>query len=62
MYCIVSDDDGHDYVIPKDRRKDWESWVEDPESAYRELPEWADPIGGSPSLVVFPSYNIEGRR
>ena len=61
-YCIVDDDDGHHYVIPVDKEEEWSDWVESATNYWNEmkydeeepeLPEWADSIGGCPSLVKF---------
>lgn len=63
-YCIVSDDDGHYYVIPVNRFEEWDEWVYKtvPYSIERGCtPEWADSVGGCQSPVNFPSYEVEGR-
>lgn len=70
MYCIVGDDDGHDYVIPWDKTEEFHKWVDNNALSYGECdyeqslevlskPKWAYEIGGSPSCVVFPSYEIK---
>ena len=58
---IVSDDDGHHYVIPRDKGTEFEMWltaVTEYWSPYSrtqhqgdvpEKPNWADEVGGSPS-------------
>jgi hypothetical protein len=59
MYCLVRDDDSHWFVIPKDREEDWFDYLDSLEDEdYPEEPEWAVSVGGSASLVVFPSFNI----
>lgn len=37
-YCLVSDDDGHDYVIPADKRDEWNRLIDD---EMNEAPDWA---------------------
>ena len=58
-YCVVSDDDGHWYVIPAGKRDDWDEFVQ---SAGRDLsiaaPDWAIPID-DPSKVSFPDFSID---
>ena len=56
-YCLVEDDDGHWYVIPTDRRVAFDLWLCNPDSDPIP-PEWAEPVGGSPSLVEFTEYMI----
>ena len=42
-YCLVSDDSGHDYVIPTDKRNEWyELDLEDDTF----IPEWAVMVEG----------------
>lgn len=55
-YCFESDRDGHFYVIPVARMRDWTTWLDSDDAQYGAEPEWADRIGGSPSLITFPSY------
>lgn len=61
-HMIVSDDDGHHYVIPRERKAEFDAYIAATGKFWRELPEegdppewpfWLDPIGGSPSLVTF---------
>jgi len=56
-YVIVSDDDGHNYVIPADKIKDWDYWLMD--ACDDILPSWCKTIGGSITLVKFTNYRIE---
>jgi hypothetical protein len=58
MFCMMSDDDGHWYVIPVDKKREFLDATSEP---YEELPEWASAVGGDPSLVSFDSYRIFGR-
>lgn len=67
-YCIVSDDDAHDYVIPVDMQDEWNTWVEASTQYWRypttleetppKMPSWAVEIGGAISLVRFTGYRI----
>ena len=57
-YILANDDDGHHYVIPKAREKEWWDWLSTEESTYGQLPEWAEQVGGSPTLVEFDTYVI----
>lgn len=54
-FVLVGDDDGHWYMIPKDRIGEWWSWVDLPEDDERswEAPDYALPLNGSPSNVSF---------
>lgn len=51
-YCLTRDNDCHWYVIPAARQQEWSEWLDSPEYEDGE-PEWAKPVGGSPSLVTF---------
>jgi len=55
-YVIVSDDDGHYYVIPDGKRSEWCAWVESGDCA---PPDWCESVGGAISLVKFQMYRIE---
>lgn len=59
-YILTSDNDGHHYVIPKARETEWEKWLEIPDDDARSWdgPEWAEQVGGSPTLVVFDNYTV----
>jgi hypothetical protein len=43
-YCLVSDDSGHDYVIPSEHRLEWYDF--DFEDYDFDLPDWAIRIEG----------------
>lgn len=43
-YCLVSDDSGHDYVIPIEHRSAWYEF--DFEDYEFDLPDWAIQVGG----------------
>jgi len=60
-YILVKDNDCHWYVIPNDRRKHWSAWLEldsENERAW-DVPEFAEEVGGSQTLVKFKEYRIE---
>jgi hypothetical protein len=56
-YALVTDDDGHDYVIEADRRDEWYELDDDQINAG---PAWAWPVGGAPSQVTFTDPLIFG--
>lgn len=68
-YIITTDGDCHNFVIPADKKKEWDDYL-DAVTAYwhQEFiedddlgpiqPSWADSVGGSPSLVRFQNYRI----
>lgn len=47
-YILVSDNSGHDYVIPSDKGDDWYDWLELPEDTPNSyvLPDYAKKIEG----------------
>ena len=65
-YCIVSDDDGHNYIIEASKKDDFYKWLDavtkywedgnydEPEPNF----EYIESINGSISLVTFDSYKI----
>ena len=68
-YKLVSDDSGHDYVIPSDKSKEWYDFLEIPDDDPRswDVPDWAIGIGGelefenptdSGRLLIFPGSNL----
>jgi len=56
-HVLAEDDDGHWYVIPRSRLKDFYNWLSSDESGSE--PDWAKRVGGSPSLVSFVGFEIE---
>lgn len=58
-YILIQDDDSHWYVIPADKEDAWYEWfgTDDYESGI--IPEYAEEVGGSPSLVRFKDYRID---
>ena len=57
-YQIVNDDDGHWYVIPAARAGRWLAWLTSENAELGRIPEWAEPINGGPSRVLFKEYEI----
>lgn len=60
-YILTQDNDSHWYVIPDQMELDWNAFCEIPEGDERgwEVPEWAERVGGSQSLVKFTEFEIE---
>ena len=58
-YVIVSDDDGHYYVIPADKIKEWNHWLESQDYQDGIAPIWCEEIGGAINLVKFKNYRID---
>jgi len=50
-YRLVQDNDAHWYIIVSCFQEDWERWLADGDEG--EVPDFAEPIGGHPSLVTF---------
>ena len=53
--CLESDDSGHWYVIPYDKKKDWEEWEKSDDSHDGIEPIYAVRIDG-PTSIRFPWY------
>ena len=60
-YTLTTDNDGHWYVIPVDKHKEWNTWLNiDPDDERSwDAPDFAKSVGGAPSLVTFDSYEID---
>lgn len=59
-YFLDQDNSSHWYIVPLDRKAEWEAWLaidEDDEASW-DAPEWAKSIGGSPTLVTFTDPRI----
>ena len=56
-FILVEDDHGHHYVIPADKEKEFYNVIW--QRIYKGLPDWADQVGGSPTLVKFKEYKID---
>lgn len=58
-YFLTTDNDGHWYVIPVARSDHWDACALqnfEGEEGCGEIPDYADPVGGSPGLVRFDHY------
>ena len=66
-YCMVSDNDGHWYIIEKAKEKEFWKWVEDIERYWQEANydepepefEWLESLPGTVSSVSFDSYELK---
>lgn len=58
-HMLVEDDDGHWYVIPRSKLKEFHTWLSREEAELGGTPEYAKRVGGSPSLVSFRDFEIE---
>ena len=59
-YLMTTDNDSHWYIIPYAKRGEWQKWLDldqDDPTAW-ETPDFAEEIGGSPTLVTFTGYKI----
>jgi len=59
-FYLSQDNDSHWYVVPVAREEDWDAWLglgEDEQAAW-DVPDFAQPVGGSPSLVTFTDARI----
>lgn len=46
-FILVRDDSGHQYVIPEEKKTDWDDWLNDEECyTYGQLPNYAIRIDG----------------
>lgn len=68
-YCLVSDDDGHWYVVPAGKLEEWHTFIDafyrwnehegvDPEPRQ---PDWVRELGCSPELLTFERPEVDGR-
>lgn len=46
-------------IIPEAAADDWEQWLSDDDEDEDEVPDFAHPVGGHPSLVRFRDFEIE---
>ena len=54
-FFLSQDNDSHWYIIPVDKRVEWNDWLEldeDDEPSWM-VPEFAKAVGGNPSLITF---------
>lgn len=59
MFTIISDNDGHYYVIPVDKKEDWTRYLNSEESELGYIPMYAKPVGGCLTLLEFENYKIK---
>lgn len=59
---MMSDDDGHWYVIPANRREEFDAWVYGGSNNGVPQPDWAWSINGHLSNVTFSEVDISGDR
>jgi len=54
-FFIDSDDDGHKYLIPAEKRQEWEGWLKRFywENSEEEMPTFVFPIGCHPNKIEF---------
>lgn len=60
-FYLARDNDGHWFVVPIANREDWRTWLDldgDDERSWT-VPDFAEPVDGSPSLVSFTDPRIE---
>ena len=60
-YLLQQDDDGHWYVIPADKRDEFDTWLSDG-YVTQPQPTWAWQVGGHPNNVTFTEPEIFGER
>jgi hypothetical protein len=54
-YFLSRDNSSHWYLVPADKRAEWNAWCdldEDDERSW-DTPEWARRLSGSPSRITF---------
>ena len=54
-YLLSQDDEGHWYLFPKDKQKEFEQWVQKQcsDDADGEYPEWLKDIDGPHRLLIY---------
>lgn len=60
-YSLARDDDGHWYVVPVSQREAFSKWldgVNDEDFDPNDYPPGVVAVGGSYSLVTFPSFEV----
>lgn len=60
-YVLLSDNDGHWYVVPEENMAEFSNWLElDPDNPDSwEPPGVCEQVGGAPNLVRFKNYVID---
>ena len=59
-YFLARDQSSHWYVVPVSKKLEWSEWCDLDENDERawNAPEWAQSVGGAPSLVTFTEPQI----
>ena len=54
-FFLTQDNDSHWFIVPVDKRDEWDEWCEIPSNDERawDVPDFARALGGSPSNVTF---------
>lgn len=54
-FFLSTDGDGHWFIVPVAKRDEWYEWanIDSDDERSWESPEFAQPVGGSPSMVSF---------
>ncbi len=54
-YFLAQDQSTHWYLVPAERRQDWDAWcnLDEDDAASWERPDWASRLDGDPSRVTF---------
>ena len=60
-WILQNDDDGHWYVIPADKKDEFQEWSCGGYETQPQ-PEWASQVGGHPNNVTFSAPEIFGER
>ncbi len=58
-YMLVQDDSSHWYIIETNKKDDWNKFLKSKEAELGTVPDYADEVGGSPSLVKFTHHFID---
>ena len=61
QYVLVQDTTNYWYVIPVNKKIEWDEFcaLQEPSPLAWHPPKWAIKVGGSPSSVIFSEYSIE---
>lgn len=59
-YFLDTDSCGHWFVVPLAHKSEWEAWASlpDDDPANWDPPDFAKPVGGSPTLVIFENPEV----
>ena len=55
-YTLVSDDDGHEYIIPYEKLDEWEEFLQSEECELGDVPEYAERKEGE--TLIFENYTL----